>query len=95
MVFTIGETHLSHTLLVFLWLFGGNVLSVMLVKVIYSGDNSLVVDEDTTIVTCLLSFVPSTQMCLEPLFSHVCSLVVGTKCMLVSSLLTTSEGGML
>jgi hypothetical protein len=53
----------------------------MHVKMIYIGSNILVIDEDTTIFTCHLSYMPNTFICLGPMFSHVYSPVVGTKWM--------------
>jgi len=70
-VTTMVRSHPSTTHIIFLWLFGGNVLDVMHVKMICNGKNTPTINEDTTTFTCHLSFMSSTWICLKPLLSHV------------------------
>ncbi len=71
-------------------LFGGNVLGVEPINVIYGGSRSQVVFNETTIVICLLSSKPSTCTCLVPFDSQILSPPLGTKWTLVWSLFTTN-----
>jgi hypothetical protein len=79
--------------IIFLWLFGGNIVVVVPIKMISNGKNIPTIDEDTNTFTCHLSFMPSTWIGLEPLLSHVCFPTISVKWMSIWSLLTTSKGG--
>jgi hypothetical protein len=64
-------------------LFGGNVLGVEPINIIYGGSRSPLALNETTIVTYFLSSKPSTYTCLVPFDSQILSRPLGTKWTLV------------
>jgi hypothetical protein len=64
-------------------LFGGSVLRVEHVNIIYGGSTFPIAQDETTIVTCLLFSKPNTCTCLVPIGSQVLSPLLGTKWTLV------------
>jgi hypothetical protein len=64
-------------------LFGGNVLRVKPVNIIYGGNTFPIALDETTIVTCFLFSKPSTCTCLIPFGSQVLSALLGTEWTLV------------
>ncbi len=79
--------------MVLLPLFGGNVILVVPANTTYGRNNPSAIDE--TIVTCFLYSILKAYNVFIPLFSHVISPTIGTRCIFVWSLLTIRFGGML
>ncbi len=82
----------SHSLLMqlfFLWLLkGDDLICVVLINTSWRGDNNPFIDDEIMSVICFLSSIFNTLMCLVPLFSHVHSFIIGTRCTIIYSLLT-------
>lgn len=58
---------------------GGRLLSINLINIIWKGNRSIEVEDDTKTMTCTLSPIPWTKTCFDPFFAQVWIFLIGTR----------------
>lgn len=84
MIFSKNEIPSTFDVIFFPWLLGSNdLICVVLINITWKGDNNPFIDDEIMNVICLLSFIFNILMCLVPSLSHMCYLVIGTRCTII------------